>query len=296
MKNCVIDPVMAMRIDPPNLGSKTYELYRQELLAWREVTELRKEKQGIAIALSLPENDKTQIREKVFDQIPIDDLKEDDGLNTLIAFLDDHLKKDDLADGLEKFEEFEDFQRKSDMSITEYIASFDSRYRKIEKLKMVLPSEILAFKLLKKANISKEEKMLVLTGMNYGNKNTLYEAAKSSLKKFKGGIAEEQDSLSSGIKLEPAFLAEHEEALLAAGYVKQFGGGKTGRWGKGGSNSNRHHGQAKQNSKKLNPVGPDGKVLTCRFCGSYRHFVADCPHNMDENNWETDGRDELIQM
>ena len=130
MKNCVIDPVLAMRIDPPYLGSKTYELYRQELLAWREVTELRKEKQGIAIALSLPENDKTQIREKVFDQIPIDDLKEDDGLNTLIAFLDDHLKKDDLADGLEKFEEFEDFQRKSDMSITEYIASFDSRYRK----------------------------------------------------------------------------------------------------------------------------------------------------------------------
>ena len=87
---------MVMRIDPPNLGSKTYELYRQELLAWREVTELRKEKQGIAIALSLPENDNTQIREKVFDQIPIDDLKEDDGLNTLIAFLDDHLKKDEL--------------------------------------------------------------------------------------------------------------------------------------------------------------------------------------------------------
>ena len=91
-----------------------------------------------------------------------------------------------LIDGLEKFEEFEDFQRKPDMSITEYIASFDSRYRKIEKLKMVLPSEILAFKLLKKANISKEEKMLVLTGMNYGNKNTLYEAAKCSLKKVQG--------------------------------------------------------------------------------------------------------------
>ena len=103
---------MAMRIDPSNLGSITYELYRQELLALREVTELRKEKQGIAIALSLPENDKTQIRENVFDQIPIDDLKEDDDLDTLIAFLDDHRIKDDLADGLEKFEEFEDFQQK----------------------------------------------------------------------------------------------------------------------------------------------------------------------------------------
>ena len=46
---------MATRIDPPNLRTKTYELYRQELLAWREVTDLRKEKQGVAIALSLPE-------------------------------------------------------------------------------------------------------------------------------------------------------------------------------------------------------------------------------------------------
>ena len=52
------------------------------------------------------------------------------------------------------------------MSISEYIASFVSMYRKIEKLKMTLPSEILAFKLLRKANISKEEIMLVLTGLN----------------------------------------------------------------------------------------------------------------------------------
>lgn len=64
---------MATRIDPPTLGPEPYELYKQELLAWREVTDLRKEKQGVVIALSLPKNDKTQIREKVFDQISIDD-------------------------------------------------------------------------------------------------------------------------------------------------------------------------------------------------------------------------------
>ena len=92
--------------------------------------ELRKEKQGIAKALSLPENDKNQIREKVFEQITIEDLKKEDGLDTLIAFLDAHLKKDDLADGLEKFKEFEDFQRHNGMNVTEYIASFDSRYSK----------------------------------------------------------------------------------------------------------------------------------------------------------------------
>ena len=78
---------MATRIDPPSLRSKSYELYRHELLAWREVTDLRKDKRGVAIALSLPEEDKNRIREKVFEQIKLDDLKKDDGLDTLIAFL-----------------------------------------------------------------------------------------------------------------------------------------------------------------------------------------------------------------
>ena len=56
------------------------------------------------------------------------------------------------------------------MSIFEYFASSNTKYRKIEKQKMTLPSEILAFKLLRKANIRKKEIMLVLTGMSYSNK------------------------------------------------------------------------------------------------------------------------------
>ena len=64
------------------------------------MTDLRKDKQGVAIALSLPEDDKTQIREKVFEQISLDDLKKENGLDTFITFLDSHLKKDDLADSL----------------------------------------------------------------------------------------------------------------------------------------------------------------------------------------------------
>ena len=74
---------------------------------------------------------------------------------------------------------------------------------KKKKLDMKLPSHILAFKLLRKANISKEENMFILTGMNYGNKRTLYDEVKASLKKFKGDIT--GGNLSAGIKLEPTF-------------------------------------------------------------------------------------------
>ena len=50
---------------------------------------------------------------------------------------------------------------------------------------MKLPSEILEFKLLRKANIGKVDEMLILTGMNYASQQTLYEEAKTSLKNSK---------------------------------------------------------------------------------------------------------------
>ena len=55
-----------MEIIPPDLTSKSSESHKQELLAWREVTRLSKSKQGIVVALSLPEDDTNLIREKVF--------------------------------------------------------------------------------------------------------------------------------------------------------------------------------------------------------------------------------------
>ena len=87
---------------------------------------------------------------------------------------------------------------------------------------MTLPAEILAFKLLRKANITKAQK----TGMNYENKATLYEEAMKSLKKFMGEGGHTQCNNRS-IKREPAFLTENEEALLAAGYVRR--GGNNGK-------------------------------------------------------------------
>ena len=36
-------------------------------MAWREITEVAKEKKGIAVALTFPEEDETKIREKVYE-------------------------------------------------------------------------------------------------------------------------------------------------------------------------------------------------------------------------------------
>ena len=174
----------------------------------------------------------------------------------------------------------------------------------IEKLKrkMSLPPEILAFKLLRKANITKDEKLLVLTGMNYENRKTLYDQAKKSLKKSKGD--NESSSSSINMKLEPTFLAENEKALMADGYRKakgrgkKFGGGdretwKRGRLGRGAAGlgefqRTEYRSQPAQaggykytesgsrvtqprvrDRKNMNPTGPDCCTLTCKSCGSF---------------------------
>ena len=72
--------------------------------------------------------------------------------------------------------------------------------------------------------------------MNYEQNSNLYEEAKSSLKKFKGDDGGQKEKYA--IKLEAAYLAENEEALLAAGYVKAKGknfDSRIGpRWERGG--------------------------------------------------------------
>jgi transposase InsO family protein len=307
---------MSYKLSPPDLGSKSYERWKQELLAWQEITSLDKKKQGIAVALSLPENDENRVRGKLFAELKLDKLKQDDGMKQLVDFLDKHLGKDDIVDSLEKFEEFEDCKRSTTQTISEFILDFDYKYNTIKNKNMTLPSEILAFKLLKCAQITREERMLVLTGMDYTKKDTLYDQAKTSLKKFKG-----EHSVAVGgtaVKLEPTFLAENEEALAAAGFYRYSGGGSSrgrygrggygrGGYGRGGSNG-RGYGRGYQersggydqgrgksdqstfreqgrgapaSDRPVNPKDENGKYLTCHACGSFRHMVTKCPHSWE---------------
>ena len=205
--------------------------------------------------------------------------------------------KDDLADSIEKIEDFDDFKRKEGQTIHESIAMFDSKYRKIEEKDMSLPSEILAFKLLKKANITKEEKLLVLTGMNFDNKKYLYEEAKSSLKKFKGDDVHPIGNENVITKLEPAYLAEHEDILLAAGYVKNNAAyGRRRKEVNCGSPSTSQRNFNPQNpGRRKNPLGKDGRALTCKACGSFRHMLPECPDSW-ENMGKINNDDEVLVL
>ena len=52
---------MSLKINPPILG-ENFERYKQELEAWKLITDVEKKKQGIAIALTLPDDHPSGIR------------------------------------------------------------------------------------------------------------------------------------------------------------------------------------------------------------------------------------------
>ena len=88
-------------------------------------------------------------------------------MSILFEILDRYLLEYELMNSWYKFEDFEKFERKNGQNIREYVADFDMKFRILEKIHIKLPSDILAFKLLRNANLSKQERMLVLTGVNF---------------------------------------------------------------------------------------------------------------------------------
>ena len=121
-------------ISPPTLTKKKcFEQFKQETLAWAEITDLEKGKQPIAVALNLQDNDEHKITEKVFDEIELDGLKNENGLSILSEFFDKHLAKDEMTDILEKFEDFDNFEREKGQPINEFVASLTLNIEKLTR-------------------------------------------------------------------------------------------------------------------------------------------------------------------
>ena len=78
--------------NPPKFSSsKDYQTYKREVDTWTKVTKEEKKNWGNIIALSLPEDDPSDIRRKVFAGVAFDG---EAGFKTLTDFLDEEFSKD----------------------------------------------------------------------------------------------------------------------------------------------------------------------------------------------------------
>ena len=177
--------------NPPEFNSKVkpYDRYIEELKAWSVVTELDEEKQGLAIAFSLLEHDPSNLREKVFNEVTLNNLNNANGVKTLIEYLNGLFLRDELTVVYERYVAFDLYFKEATTKIEDYILEFIKLYNRVSQKDMTLPPPVLAFRLLDSVKLSHHDRQLALTEVDYSQKNTLFTQMKNSLCKFHGAQA-----------------------------------------------------------------------------------------------------------
>ena len=125
------------------------------LQIWKCVADLEKKQQEPVIYLSLPDKIRNSSRD-----VTLSELNKDDSLNLLIHKLQKVYVKDNKASAYLAYEKFESFQRPTDMNIIDYLHKFERLYYDIQRYEMTLPPGVLAYRVLKSANLTPEKRQL----------------------------------------------------------------------------------------------------------------------------------------
>ena len=171
--------------NPPEWSSsKDHDQYMKELKAWTKVTSVPKKDWGWTIALSMPENDQ-DIRRKIFNldlESPVGN--EEKGYNAITDYLNENFKKDDVSDLFHKFRTFMKLTKSKDKSMKEYITDFEQYYKEATLAGFPqMPDTFLSCQLMESAQLSDNEFMLVLTGIEK-NDEQIFKKIKNNLLKF----------------------------------------------------------------------------------------------------------------
>ena len=163
---------------PPSLGPDTiYETWKNELEIWKLVTNVKPEKQALAVTLSLTGQAKAKALE-----IGAAQLNTEDGMNILLTALDTLFLQDEVDLAYTAYSDFERLRKGENMSMGDFIIEYERRYNICRKYKMEYPDSVLAFKLLDNAGLSVKERQLVLTAAS----DRKFSSMKSALKRIFG--------------------------------------------------------------------------------------------------------------
>ena len=284
---------MSYKVSPPDLKeAKSYEIFLKELLIWEITTPVPDEKKGAVIAGGLP-NDcklKKDLKDKFFENVDVAKLASKGGLGLVKTFLEEQLGEDELEKQIRTWFEFEDCDR-GNKDIEDFVSDFDRAYKKAANASSFsIPSQVRAFMVLKRANINKTQKMLVMSKLDKKDKDTMFDNMCSELKiVLRSGPGTSSDKKSSeAFKLEPADIPS-EEVLFSHGYVRKHGsdgyrGGYRGARGGGRGRGRGAHGQGygggkvgkrdyesgeSKPYKRTNRLGEDGKQSQCHHSAEF---------------------------
>ena len=139
-------------------------------------------------------------------------MNKDNGLNLLINKLEKLYVKDSKASAYLAYKKFEFFQRPTDMNIIDYLNKFERLFYDIQRYEITLPSGVLAYWVLKSANLTPEKQQLAWATIT----ELTYENMKKQLKAIHDSSSSNSVD-SSEIKSEPTFVNETKDEHIFYG-------------------------------------------------------------------------------
>ena len=276
-----------------------YEKWCKKIRIWQGFTSLDDTKQGPALFLALDDDAQDAVLE--LDPAKI---KAKDGVDEIISCLDDLFKKDKTQSAFEALEAFEGYKRPKDLPMADFCNEFERLYNKTKTYGTTLSEDVLAYRLLKAANLSSHQEQLAKATITELKLITM----KAQLKKIFGMTGE---SRSDGIKVEeeiPELESDDDKTVAYGNFYRGRGdqnyrGNFRGRFypsrgnsSRGSSNTYRgsHSYRGYNNHRGSFPGQPRGSfsgqhrgrnplhnttgaVTRCQECESINHWVRDCP-------------------
>ena len=148
------------------------------------------------------------LEDKVLDavlEMDESDIIKENGVDFIIEYLNRLFKKDSTVIKYQTLEAFMTFKRPSNMSIQAYLNEFDKRLFKTKSYGTVMSDDILAYRLLKSANLSSFHEELVKATILDLQYNIMKDQLKKTFSDASRQIPTKSDEI---IKTEEAFMAE----------------------------------------------------------------------------------------
>ena len=279
---------------PPKYNlERPFARFKEEVLAWAKITSIDKKLRGTLVTLNLPETGRYgDLRGKVMDSVMHGGTQEagangevtekDDGLENVLAFLQEHLGGDEVTNICDKIKTFMHLKRVPGQSVREYVSDFEHAYTVAQskaKLKE-LPGQYLMFTMIENAGISEQDEKLVLSGVDLNNEATIYKETKAAIIKYCGDVKAAPGTVGVQIASDST-------------YWQGAGGRGRGRYPQRSFpprkppppidknfDPDKYHPQIQRDNmetagKRINPK-KNGKIMTCDFCGSFLHLQANC--------------------
>ena len=269
------------RIPPPIFkdGDDFYE-WKRELTIWTVVTDIPEDKQAAAIYLSLEGKARECCK-----SIDVQELTGKSGKDTLLTKLQALYAVDQEQRIYQAYENFENYIRPPNVSIPDYLNEWERTYDKIVTKGITLPEPVLAYRILKSANLPSEKQSLVRATVD---KLTLENMKKQIRAISDTSAIDEISEKTKAIKVEQDSLYTKQQDEVEDVYYnnnrgargRRFFGGSRGGFKNVARRGSSYYDRNMNNSQtKTNPVNSQGVITRCTICYSKYHWMKDCPHN-----------------